>query len=154
MEKIFFFVKHYLRDTPPGSIILYIVFGMKNGRLIPVSRGYPVISCGCPLRGDGGLLFPCRKSSKSALKGRCAPLENPLNVLFCLRYDLVDWWFCGVQWAVSGRSVGGYALLPGEAAGALRQVRSVQRGGTTAQQRNLPLEPVVSRRSPAHQRRY
>ena len=31
-----------------------------------------------PRGGDGGLLFPCRKSSKSALKG-ADPLENPLN---------------------------------------------------------------------------
>ena len=37
MEKIFFFVKHYLRDTPPGSIIPYIVFFRKNEALLPIS---------------------------------------------------------------------------------------------------------------------
>ena len=37
---------------------------------------------GCPpAGGDGGVLFPCRKRTKSTLKG-ADPLENPLNVLF------------------------------------------------------------------------
>ena len=32
-----FFVKHYLRDTPPGSIIPYVVFFRKNEVLLPIS---------------------------------------------------------------------------------------------------------------------
>ena len=44
-----------------------------------------------PTSGNGGVLFPCRKRTKSTLKGRCAPLENPLNYggyCFALRRDL------------------------------------------------------------------
>ena len=36
--------------------------------------------------GTGDVLFPCRKRTKSTLKG-AVPLENPLNALFCLPSD-------------------------------------------------------------------
>ena len=123
----------------------------------PAGRPASIIKSVLPPRRRRGLLFPRGKSSKSTLKG-ADPLENPLNVLFCLRYDLMDWLSCGVHGAVSSTYSCGYALLPGEAAGGLRCAKraaySVQREGTAAQQRNLPLEFVGSRRSPAHQRRH
>jgi len=40
MGKIFFWPKHYLRDTPRGSIIPYIVFGGENGAFLAIPGSF------------------------------------------------------------------------------------------------------------------
>ena len=70
-----------------ASRMPYLVLPLAVGPAMVISfMGGPFFAsrrrrdCYFALRGrDGGLLFPCRKSNKSALKGG-RPLENPLNV--------------------------------------------------------------------------
>jgi len=83
--------------------------------------------------------------------------------LIILRYDLRDWLSCGVLWAASGPCSCGFALPVDPSAGLVpivyRLVLFVNPAPTgdglapieeAAQQQNLPLEQVGSRRSPAH----
>lgn len=59
----------------------------------------------------GGAYFSLVGKVAKAPSRDVPSLENPSYVLIYLRYDLIDWLFCGVLWAASGRSVGGCALL-------------------------------------------